>query len=64
MTEQHRRQFESLSQAAARSGLSTRTLRRRISAGQLAAYRNGPRLIRVDPEDVDRLMRRLPTLRP
>ena len=32
MTEQQRRQFESLSQAAARTGLSTRTLRRRISA--------------------------------
>lgn len=64
MTEHHRRQFESLSEAAARTGLSTRTLRRRISAGQLAAYRNGPRLIRLDPEDVDKLMRRLPTLGP
>ena len=62
MREQHRRQFESLSQAAARTGLSTRTLRRRISAGQLTAYRNGPRVIRLDPEDVDKLMKRLPTL--
>ena len=62
MTKQRRRQFESLSQAAARTGLSTRTLRRRISAGQLAAYRNGPRLIRLDPDDVDKLMSRLPTV--
>lgn len=62
MKEQHRRQYESLSQAATRTGLSTRTLRRRISAGQLAAYRNGPRVIRLDPDDVDRLMTRLRTL--
>lgn len=62
MTEQQRRQFESLSQAAARTGLSTRTLRRRISAGQLIAYRNGPRLIRLDPNDVDQLMVRVRTL--
>lgn len=62
MTEQHRRQYESLSQAATRTRLSTRTLRRRISAGHLAAYRNGPRVIRLDPDDVDKLMTRLRTL--
>lgn len=38
-----RRQFESLTQAAERTGLSTRTLHRRIAAGDLAAYRAGPR---------------------
>ena len=59
---QHRRQFESLTQAAERTGLSTRTLRRRIAAGQLKAYRNGPRLIRLDPQDVDRLMTPIPTV--
>ncbi|MGB7447573.1 MAG: helix-turn-helix domain-containing protein [Ornithinimicrobium sp.] len=51
-----RRQFESLSQAAERTGLSTRTLRRRIAAGDLTAYRSGPRIIRVDPRDVDDLL--------
>jgi len=61
MTLKTRRQFESLSQAAERIGLSTRTLRRRIAAGDLAAYRNGPRVIRLDPDDVDRLMIRIPT---
>lgn len=55
-----RRQFESLAQAAERTGLSTRTLRRRIAEGRLPAYRGGPRIIRVDPEDVDRLMTRIP----
>ena len=61
MTHKTRRQFESLSQAAERIGLSTRTLRRRIAAGALTAYRNGPRVIRLDPDDVDRLMIRIPT---
>lgn len=51
-----RRHYESLTQAAERTGLSTRTLRRRIAAGQLTAYRAGPRIIRLDPVDVDRLL--------
>ncbi|WP_338752139.1 helix-turn-helix domain-containing protein [Janibacter alittae] len=55
------RQFESLTEAAKRTGLSVRTLRRRIAAGHLPAYRSGPRVIRVDPRDVDRLMVRVPT---
>ena len=55
-----RRQFESLAQAAERTGLSTRTLRRRISHGDLVAYRSGQRVIRLDPDDVDRLMIRIP----
>lgn len=51
-----RRQFESLSEAAQRTGISTWTLRRRIAEGLLPAYRSGRRLIRVDPADVDRLL--------
>lgn len=57
-----RRQYESLAEAAERTGLSTRTLRRRIAAGQLPAYRSGPRVLRVDPADVDRLMHLVPTV--
>ncbi|MFK5584338.1 excisionase family DNA-binding protein [Serinicoccus sp. LYQ131] len=56
-----RRQFESLTEASQRTGLSTRTLRRRIAEGQLPAYRTGPRILRLDTEDVDRLMVRIPT---
>lgn len=51
-----RRQFESLTDAAECTGLSIRTIRRRIAAGQLRAYRSGPRVLRVDPADIDRLM--------
>ncbi|GAB3491849.1 helix-turn-helix transcriptional regulator [Flexivirga lutea] len=60
-TPKSRRQFESLSDVAERTGLSVRTLRRRIAAGQLPAYRSGPRVLRVDPADVDRLMVLVPT---
>jgi excisionase family DNA binding protein len=58
---QPRRQYESLADAAERTGLSIRTLRRRIAAGQLPAYRSGPRVLRVDPADVDRLMILVPS---
>ena len=63
MNPANRRSYESLSTAAERTGVSIRTLRRRIACGQLAAYRTG-RLIRVDPEDVDHLLVRIPTARP
>ncbi|MER7070671.1 helix-turn-helix domain-containing protein [Terrabacter sp. NPDC000476] len=62
MNQKHRREFESLAEAAERTGLSTKTLRRRIASGMLAAYRSGPRVLRVDPDDVDRMMVRLPTV--
>jgi len=61
MTTTARREFETLASAAERTGLSIRTLRRRIASGDLAAYRSGPRVIRVDPDDVDRMMVRMPT---
>jgi len=56
------RSYESLSQAADRTGMSVRTLRRRIAGGDLAAYRTG-RLIRVDPSDVDQMLVRIPAVR-
>lgn len=56
------RQFESLSEAAERTGISVRTLRRRIAEGRLPAYRSGPRIIRIDSADVDRLMVKIPTV--
>ncbi len=53
--------YESLAQAAERTSLSVKTLRRRISAGKLRAYRDGPKILRVDPADVDKLLRPLRT---
>jgi excisionase family DNA binding protein len=41
--------------------VSERTLRRWIAAGELPAYRVGPRQIRIAVDDLDALMRRIPT---
>lgn len=56
--------YESLAQAAERTSVSVKTLRRRIAAGKLRAYRYGPQVIRVDPNDVDLLMRPIRTMSP
>ena len=52
----------SIDQAAERTGTSRNTIRRRIAAGDLVAYRFGPRLVRVDAADVDALLHRIPTV--
>ena len=49
--------YESLAQASERTHVSVRTLRRWISQGRLNAYRAGPRLLRIDPDDVDAMMK-------
>lgn len=55
-----RRTYESLSVAAARTGLSVDRLRRGIGSGEIGAYRSGPRILRIDPMDVDQVVRSLP----
>ena len=57
-----RRHYESVGDAAARVGVSTKTVRRWIASGQLAG-RIGPRLLRIDPDDVDRMLTLIPTAR-
>lgn len=52
----------SIAQAAERAGVSRDTIRRRIADGSLPAYRMGPRLIRLDPADVDALLRPVPAV--
>ena len=44
-----------LVEGAAYVGVHTRTLRRWIAEGRLTAYRVGPRLIKVDLTELDRL---------
>ena len=56
-----RRHLISLGEAAEIIGCHPRTIRRRISEGQLTAYRVGPRLLRVDEAEVEHLLRPLPT---
>ena len=50
-----------ITEAAARIGVNTKTIRRRIADGSLVGYRFGPRLIRVDPAEVDALLQPIPT---
>lgn len=53
--------LKSLDHAAGYADVSTRTIRRWIADGRLRAYRVGPRLIKVDLADIDRLARPVPT---
>jgi len=55
------RQLIDLNTSAAALGVSVKTLRRYISEGRLTGYRIGPRNIRVDPDELDALARRIPT---
>lgn len=55
------RTYESLAAAAARMGVSVKTVRRRIADGILPVYRCG-RIMRLDPNDVDGMFSRSPRL--
>lgn len=55
--------FVSLQHGSDYTGLSIKTIRRLIARGDLPAYRApGSRLIRLDLGDVDRLLRRIPSV--
>lgn len=54
-----KRTYESLPTAAARIGVSVKTIRRRIAEGVLPVYRCG-RILRLDPDDVDAMFSRYP----
>jgi len=47
-------------QAADHLGASTRTVRRYIAEGRLTGYRLGPRLVRVDHDELEALLRPIP----
>ena len=55
------RTYESLASAAARMGVSVKTVRRRNADGVLPVYRCG-RILRLDPNDVDGMFCRYPQL--
>jgi excisionase family DNA binding protein len=52
-----------LAAAAAYADVSTRTLRHYISRGRLTGYRVGPRLIKIDLNELDELARPIPIAR-
>lgn len=47
-----RPRLDSLNNAADFAGVSTKTIRRWISDGRITGYRMGPRLIRVDLDEL------------
>jgi len=51
-----------IEQAADFAGHSQRTIRRDIDEGRLRGYRFGPRLVRVDLDEVEALLRPIPTI--
>lgn len=57
----HARRLASIQQAAEYAAISPKTLRRRVADGSITGYRAGPRLIRVDLNEVDRLLTPIPT---
>jgi excisionase family DNA binding protein len=54
------RRLVAIDQAAEYVSCNPRTIRRRISDGQLTGYRMGPRLLRVDLNELDDLLRPIP----
>lgn len=55
------RRYGSIDAAAERYGCSPRTLRRMIADGEIAGYRLGKRLLRVDLDEIESVLRRIPT---
>lgn len=55
------RRWASLDDASAYVGVSTKTIRRRIADGLIPGHKIGPRLLRVDLDDVDAAFRTIPT---
>lgn len=56
------RTYETMHQAASRTGFHYNTIRNRVADGTLKAFRfAGSRAIRLDPAEVDALMRRIPS---
>jgi excisionase family DNA binding protein len=56
--------WRSLQAAAKYAGVDERSMRRYIATGQLTGYRMGERLIRVDLNELDAMMRPIPTTGP
>ncbi|MFP1155536.1 excisionase family DNA-binding protein [Mycobacterium sherrisii] len=54
---QSRRRWATVAQTATYLAVTPRTVRQMVADGRLTAYRNGPRLVRIDLQEVDARMR-------
>jgi len=55
------RRWASVADGAKYVGVSSKTFRRMIAAGTVPAYRMAPRVLRVDLNELDAVMRPIPT---
>jgi excisionase family DNA binding protein len=52
----------SIKEAASHLSVSKDTIRRRIASGELQAFKAGPKLIRVDLDEAEKLFKIIPTV--
>jgi excisionase family DNA binding protein len=57
------RRLATIPTAAEYAAVCTKTIRRRIADGSLTGYRLGPRVLRVDLNEVDAMLKPIPTTR-
>ena len=57
-----RRALVSQAQAAEYLGVTDRTIHNYIARGELTGYRMGPRLVRVDLNELDAMLQPIPTV--
>lgn len=60
---ERRRRLVALSNAAEQYDISVKTLRRRIADGTLTGYKLGPRLLRVDLDELESSLSKMPAAR-
>lgn len=60
-TQPSTRRLISLETAAETTSCSPKTIRRMVARGQLTGYRVGQRLLRVDADELDRVLCPIPT---
>lgn len=56
-TSTRRRRYITLAEAAEYLSVTDRTIRQMIADGRLTGYRSGPRLVRVDLNEIDAAMK-------
>lgn len=61
---QRERRLVPIHKGALYAGVHDDTIRRKISSGQLTGYRFGTKVIRVDLNEIDALLRPVPTFKP
>jgi excisionase family DNA binding protein len=62
MPEALARKYATIEDEAKRLAVNPRTIRRMIARGEITGYRLGNKLVRVNPAEIDAVMRPIPTV--